>query len=376
MGWHGITLVHWLIVALSAVPFVLIYLAYRYILLGKRFTVLQVMSRPDVFESYLKAFGLTDASATKKPKEPTDVVDDLFNLYYRWGSYALGIALNVLITITVTACIFVRAGMHLGLPPDLQGLAQKTLPTVAFAFAGAYIWNFYDLIKRYRAVDLTPASFQFAWLRLLAGCVAGPLVALGAAEGIRNIVAFGIGVLPLQTILQYFRDYATKRLGVSVERDRAAEPTLHHLQGMTKDSIERLAEEGIDSAQALAYADPMKLFLKTDKEWAVIIDLIDQALLFNYVGEKISLLRPLGIRGCVELAVIYDRLLKGRNIEDQGEVDKQTALIATLCKKLEWSIPEAHNLIRNLLEDGKVILLWQLYFGSFSNRPEDEGEGG
>jgi len=63
-------------------------------------------------------------------------------------------------------------------------------------------------------------------------------------------VAFGIGVLPLQTILQYFRDYATKRLGVSVERDRFAGPTLHHLQGMTKDSIERLAEEGIDSAQA------------------------------------------------------------------------------------------------------------------------------
>ena len=123
MGWHGTILIHWLIVALSAVPFVLIYLAYRHILLGKRFTVQQVMSRKGVFESYLKAFGLTDASATK---QPNDIVDALFNLYYQWGSYALGIALNVLITITVTACIFVRAGVQLALPADLQGLAQKT----------------------------------------------------------------------------------------------------------------------------------------------------------------------------------------------------------------------------------------------------------
>jgi len=369
MGWHWITLVNWLVVALSAAPFVLIYLAYRRILLGKRFTVQQVLSRKDVFESYLRAFGLKDASATKQPK---DVVEELFNLYYHWGSYAFGIALNVLITITVTACIFVRAGVHLGLPPDLQGLAQKTAPTVAFAFAGAYIWNFYDLIKRYRAVDLTPASFQFSWLRLLAGCVAGPLIALGATEGIRNIVAFGIGVLPVQTILQYFGESATKRLGVSMERGWVAEPTLHHLQGMTKDSIERLAEEGIDSAQALAYADPMKLFLKTDKEWAVIIDLIDQALLFNYIGEKLLGLRPMGIRGCVELAVIGDRMKRGLENKEQAEIDKQKSLIETLSKKLEWSNPETDNLIRNLLEDGKVTLIWKLYFSSFSNHPKGE----
>jgi hypothetical protein len=230
VGCHGITLVYWLIIALSAVPFVLIYLAYRHILLGKRFTVLQVMSREDVRSSYLRAFGRTDASPPKQ-LNPKEIVDDLFNLYYQWGSYAFGIALNVLITIIVTACIFAGEGVPLGLPSDLQGLAQKIRPTVAFAFAGAYIWNFYDLIRRYRSVDLTPASFQFSWLRLLAGCVAGPLAALGAAEGIRNIVAFGIGVLPLQTIFQYLRDYATKRLGISVESGRVAEPTASSSSG-------------------------------------------------------------------------------------------------------------------------------------------------
>jgi hypothetical protein len=82
----------------------------------------------------------------------------------------------------------------------------------------------------------------------------------------------------------------------------------------------------------------------------------------------------MGIRGCVELAVIYDRLLKGRSREDNAEIVEQTAFIEALCKKLEWSIPETRNLIRNVLEDGRVILLWLLYFGSFSPRHEEDEE--
>lgn len=119
-------MVYWLIVALSAVPFVLIYLAYRHILLGKRFTVLQVMSREDVRYFYLRVFGRTDASQPKQPN-PKEIVDDLFNLYYQWRSYAFGIALNVLITIIVTACIFAREGVGFGLPSDLQGLKRRKL---------------------------------------------------------------------------------------------------------------------------------------------------------------------------------------------------------------------------------------------------------
>jgi hypothetical protein len=129
------------VVALPTIPFILLYLAYLRILQGKRRTVQQLFSQSEVFESYVRAFGLKD---TKQPT-PGSVVDALFNLYYHWGSYAFAIFPNVLIAITVTACVLVRAGLPL-LPGGLEELAQKTPPTVAFGFAGAYIGTFYDLI--------------------------------------------------------------------------------------------------------------------------------------------------------------------------------------------------------------------------------------
>lgn len=367
----GTTFIYWLAAILPALPYVVLYLAYRRTLQGKKLTVQQVMVRQNVFTSYLSAFGKSDA-ASGKPLTPQDVVETLFNLYYHWGSYAFGIALNVVITTIMSGAILSQAGVPLGLPPALYTLAQRLLPTAAFGFAGAYIWNLYDLVNRYRGVDITPASFQFAWLRLLAGSIVGPLGALAVTEGIKNIVAFGLGVLPLQTIFQFFADYATKRLAIASDQAPAAGPTLHHLQGMTRSEIERMAEEGIDSAATLAYTDPMKLFLKTDIEWVVVIDIIDQALLFNYVGDKLDLLRLVGIRGSIETAVIYQRLRTG----NQQEITEAEALIAVLATKLGLGVPETRNLIRTVWEDDQVDLLWQLFGDAYTRSRGCSGKDG
>ncbi len=363
-----IKLIYWFAAIVPSLPFLIIYLAYRRTLLGKRLTVQQVMVRKNVFESYLSAFGKSD-KASGKPLTPQDVVQALFNLYYHWGSYAFGIGLSMVITVIMTAAILTKAKVPLDLPPALDVLAGSILPTVAFGFAGAYIWDLYELVNRYRGVDITPASFQFAWLRLLAGSVVGPLGSLAVTDGIKNIVAFGLGVLPLQTIFQFFADYATKRLSITTNETPAADPTLHKLQGMTRNEIDRMAEEGIDSTATLAYSDPMKLFLKTDVEWVVIIDIIDQALLFNYIGDKVQFLRPVGIRGAIETAVIYARLRSG----DQQEIAEAEALITILAGKLELSVSETRNLIRTVWEDDQVDLLWQLFGDSLQTSGHQGG---
>lgn len=371
MTTHG-TLIYWLVVSASGLPFVIIYLAYRRILLSKRVAVQQVMARKGVFESYLKAFGRTDLSATSKEAgvlTQKNVVECLFNLYYSTGSYLFGIAMNLAVSIGVTACIAAWAKIPLNLPTSLELLAQKTSPTFSFAFAGAYIWNLYDLLKRYRSVDLTPAAFQFSWLRLLGACIVGPLISAGAAEGIKNVIAFGVGVLPLQSIFEYFADAASKKIGTTSQKP-AAGPTLHNLQGMTADSIERMDEERIDSTATLAYSDPIKLFLKTDMEWVVIIDVIDQALLFGYIGDKLSTVRPIGIRGSIEAAIIYQRLRFG----DDKEAEEANALIAILAQKLELSVPETLNLLRTMWEDGQVKLLSKFFGDAFSDEESHDGD--
>jgi hypothetical protein len=73
--------------------------------------------------------------------------------------------------------------------------------------------------------------------RLLAGSVVGPLGTLAIAEGAKNIVAFGLGVLPLQTMFQFFTDYVSKRLSITANQTPQADPTLHKLQGMTRNEI-------------------------------------------------------------------------------------------------------------------------------------------
>jgi hypothetical protein len=96
------------------------------------------------------------------------------------------------------------------------------------------------------------------------------------------------------------------------------------------------------------------------------------ALLFNYVEDKLLSLRPLGIRGSIELAVVYDRLRKGTKHEIEQELDEQTALLGILQQTLELSEPGIRNLIRNIHEDGKVMLLWRLYFESFPHSTWEE----
>src|SRR5579884_2614145 len=96
------TTLYWLAAILPSMPFLLIYLAYRRTLLGKRLTVMQVMVRKNVFESYLNALGKSNTTKGK-PLTAEDVVKALFNLYYHWGSYAFGISVNMAVSCIMTA---------------------------------------------------------------------------------------------------------------------------------------------------------------------------------------------------------------------------------------------------------------------------------
>ena len=365
----GITFLYWTVAVLPVLPFVVIFLAYRQVLQAKRATIDRVMRLPGIADRYTAAFPAAETS-TKSDMEhanatkPSDIVKTLFDLYYHWRSYIFAIALNGLITFAVTAYILIWAGIPLAQHSELPALAKSTLPTVAFGFAGAYIWNFYDLLRRYRAVDLTPPAFHFSWLRLLVGCVVGPLIAADVPARAQAMIAFAVGVSPLPTLFQYFNDIA-KRVGIKTGEIQAEKPTLHNIQGVTKDVIGRLAEENIDSAEALAYSDPFKLFLKTDMEWAVIIDLIDQALLFIYLEDKIALVRPTGSRGCIDLAYLFSRSVDREKFGEDKAAEAE-ALLEKLPERLKMDRAEINGLCRSLVDDPRVAFLMDLYFKSFA----------
>jgi hypothetical protein len=117
-------------------------------------------------------------------------------------------------------------------------------------------------------------------------------------------VAFGLGVLPTPAVRSYIADRTRKALSIANPSDAPAMPPLTALQGWNTELSEKLARAGISSIQELACSNQFQLFLRSNLEWRVILDLSDQAMLILYIGEAIERLRPLGIRSAVELADI------------------------------------------------------------------------
>jgi len=333
---------YWAFVLLATLPYPLLYISYRRILVDKRLSIQNLIARHGVVDKYISRFGHVD-----KQKDP---VQKLFDLHYHWRTYFLALTFNVLVVAAAMSAALTRVHIPLGLPGRLETIIQSHAPATIFAgFAGAYILNLFNTLKRYRTGDLSPASLHFGWLHMLLACIIAPLFSKGIAP-----IAFGIGIFPLRDSLEFARNFAKKRFASYFPTDVPAEkPTLHHLEGMTE-VIQRLEEEGITSTAHLAYTDPVKLLIRTNIELVVIVDLIDQSLLYNYVGPKIEQLRPIGIRGSIELAILRD------DLERQSRVHKDWAekVLAHAAAGLQQTPEEIRLLIGTVQENSQVDPDW------------------
>ena len=134
--------------------------------------------------------------------------------------------------------------------------------------------------------------------------------------------------------------------------------------------VDRLFDEGVESVEHLATADPVKLLMRTNIEWKTILDLIDQANLFDFFGDKAELLRPFGIRGAIELASLQDDLAS-RNPKIQEQAERVVACIAS---KLQQEEATVRNVIRNAYEDVQIEFLWDLWGDTRDIEDESEHE--
>jgi hypothetical protein len=139
---------------------------------------------------------------------------------------------------------------------------------------------------------------------------------------------------------------------------------------MTDGMLGRLLNEGHESVQQLANADPFKLLLRTNLDWKTVLDLVDQAILFNYTGPNGASLRTIGIRGSIELATTEGDLRS----DDDAVVAEAKKLVTVIATKLGQDEAGVRNLAKNAFEDVQVNLLWDLWGDEEVNKdqPEDE----
>jgi hypothetical protein len=190
------------------------------------------------------------------------------------------------------------------------------------------------------------------------------LAGMGTPNAAGIPVAFALASFPLTEMMWSF---IRRRFQVDAENGRAWEPDLHLIEGLTISAKNRLLAEEIDSCQRLAFTDPVRLLFRTNIEWNVILDSVDQAMLANYVGDKIGGLRALGIRGAIELAELTSR--KQENGDTPTEIGNAQRMLGLVGTVLGQGRDAAYNLSFVLNNDPQVDFIWKNWGTVFGSEP-------
>ena len=192
--------------------------------------------------------------------------------------------------------------------------AASFLPSAfAFGFAGAFAASLLTIFDDFNTFNLEPRTYYSTTYKLLFSSTAAYLVVAAikvfpggekfGAEG-GPLLAFGIGLFPVEKTWKVITDYAAKWTGTAAEvKETGVE--LAVIQGLEDQrNRQKLIDVDISTVQALATADPFGLFFQTPFPLRSIVDMMDKAILYLCLGETTKDLREHGINGVIELAAL------------------------------------------------------------------------
>jgi hypothetical protein len=225
-----------------------------------------------------------------------------------------------------------------------EALIREVPVSLSFALLGAFAGNMYDVLSRYSRSDLNPTSLWWIPFRYLMAIGYGLLAGMIFSSVFAGLGSFVLGMISITEALEFVRS----RVGL-VQSDPQS-PGFRLIQGLDAATIDTLADLGISHAQHLAYADPLKLLLRSNFGPNQLADWMDQCFLFNYLGTNMETLRPAGIRGGIEIADLQDL---------EGEEKK--AMLSALSERLGINTAEANNLIEEFNVDAQLNLIGQIW---------------
>lgn len=175
------------------------------------------------------------------------------------------------------------------------------LPEIAMAsLAGAYLWVVHDQILRSRRLDFSPSDVLWCCLRIVIAVPMGYALAGILADDAGPFVAFALAAFPLSALLSIMRRISEKKLDLGDSKEEASD-ALIKLQGMNRTIVERLHNEDVTTITQIAYCDPVRIVMRSNLSFNFVSDCMNQALAWMYLEDKLALLRPLGLRGAVEI---------------------------------------------------------------------------
>lgn len=260
-------------------------------------------------------------------------VEKLYATVYSPIQFVVYIALIVLLTLPVLWAWLNRA--------SLGFIEAETMRLMFFAYLGAYVFSVQELIRRYNTFDLQPQVYSSILVRMTLAV----LIVFVGAEVIRlggglidsdnpnawvAVLAFVIGSFPSQGI-RWFTDQTNRVLAPSATARE--ELPLNQLLGISTWHEARLAQMGIDDAQNLAAIDIRKLLLTTRFDTQVIVNWIDQAILYARIGDRIGRFRDARISSfhqyrqtLAKLALNTPQPLTAQQLQQRQEARERLAL--------------------------------------------------
>ena len=246
-----------------------------------------------------------NAHAFQSSASIAQILESLFGPQYTERSYILPLTVDALVSAAGLMLFLVKvAPEHFG---GRVAQIDQIPPAFFYGIAGGFLWGLYDLLRRFQEADLTPVCLCYVTMRIFIVAILSCILSVVFSEQMTPLIAFALGAFPVQTLLRFLKIQAKDKIKLSEEEAVPAKPDLNLLPGMTKRTFEQLDRLCIENIEQLAYTNPVKLLVQTNLDWELILNMVDQAVLGSYIGgDKIDILRPMGIRGATDLASLYD----------------------------------------------------------------------
>lgn len=266
-------------------------------------------------------------------------------------------------------------------PPHFSPLQDLiSIPDAfAFGFIGAYLACLLAMFDGFRRYDLSPGLYYSLTYRLIFSSFAAYVVSLLAKTPVEPLVAFGIGLFPLERTWNFITERAATAVGAG-QNEKDVGKELENIQGLEHSTNrQKLIDVGVTSVQGLATSDPLWLFFVTTFPLRTVVDMIDKAILYLYLDKHVEELRRHGINGVIELVALAKLAQEIPAYKSQQEepseplskffIDIDTEqLVNDVAKVIGQTPQELKTFIYNMYYDPMVKLIYEIW-GRYLNRP-------
>lgn len=240
---------------------------------------------------------------------------------------------------------------------------------IGFAILGGYTRVVYELVLRYYQDNIRPADLFWWCYRLVISVPLGYAVAilLAGTDNARTAYAcaFLLGLFPTTTVTNLGRRLFAKWTQTpEVDTDTPAQ--LKEVPSLDPTTTLLLTEEGITTFAELAYADPIRLSIRTGLGFSFVVTCVSEALLLGYLTTRarMDIARRFGVAGAYEAANLWDDAQKPPGTPARTQAD---AIIGQMFTPLETTEAGLRNILAQVAGDPYTQFVRECWASNFTD---------